>query len=50
MSCGALRELLDSTRQPMTFGRFWSNLTGSVNRTALVVPADPFAAEKKFCG
>jgi arabinofuranosyltransferase len=34
----------------MTFGRFWSNLTGSVNRTALVVPADPFAAEKTFCG
>lgn len=50
MSCGALGELLASTRQPMTFGRFWSNLTGSVSRTALVVPADPFAAEKKFCG
>lgn len=50
MSCGALKELLDSTRQPMTAGRFWSNLTGSVGRTALVVPADPFAAEKKFCG
>ena len=49
MGCGALKELLDSTRQPMTFGRFWSNLTGSVSRTALVVPADPFAAEKKFC-
>ena len=30
MGCGALKELLDSTRQPMTFGRFWSNLTGSV--------------------
>jgi arabinofuranosyltransferase len=50
MSCGALKELLDSTRQPMTAGRFWDNLTGSVSRTALVVPADPFAAEKKFCG
>jgi arabinofuranosyltransferase len=50
MSCGALKELLDSTRQPMTLGRFWDNLTGSVRRTALVVPADPFAAEKKFCG
>ena len=50
MGCGDLKELLDSTRQPMTFGRFWSNLTGSLGRTALVVPADPFAAEKKFCG
>jgi arabinofuranosyltransferase len=50
MSCGGLKELLDSTRQPMTLGRFWNNLTGSPGRTALVVPADPFAAEKKFCG
>jgi arabinofuranosyltransferase len=50
MSCGALKELLDSTRQPMTSGRFWDNLTGSWDRTTLVVPADPFAAEKKFCG
>ncbi|WP_194895014.1 hypothetical protein, partial [Catenulispora pinisilvae] len=50
MSCGSLKELLDSTRQPMTLGRFWSNLTGAPDRTALVVPADPFAAEKKFCG
>ncbi|MEY9864094.1 arabinofuranosyltransferase [Catenulispora sp. GAS73] len=50
MSCGGLKELLDSTRQPMTAGRFWNNLTGSLGRTALVVPADPFAAEKKFCG
>jgi arabinofuranosyltransferase len=50
MGCGALKELLDSTRQPMTFGRFWNNFTGSPARTALVVPADPFAAEKKFCG
>jgi arabinofuranosyltransferase len=49
MGCGALKELLDSTRQPMTAGRFWNNLTGAVSRTALVVPADPFAAEKKFC-
>ncbi|ACU70133.1 conserved hypothetical protein [Catenulispora acidiphila DSM 44928] len=49
MGCGALKELLDSTRQPMTFGRFWSNLAGAASRTALVVPADPFAAEKKFC-
>jgi arabinofuranosyltransferase len=50
MSCGALEELVDSTRRPMTFGRFWSNLTGAFGRTTLVVPADPFEAEKKFCG
>jgi hypothetical protein len=34
----------------MAVGRLWSSLAASANRTALVVPADPFAAEKKFRG
>jgi arabinofuranosyltransferase len=50
LSCGSLKELMDSVNQPMTAGRFWSNLTGVVSRTSLRIPADPFAAEKKFCG
>jgi arabinofuranosyltransferase len=50
LSCGALKELVDSTRRPMTPGRFWDNLTGSVGRTTLVVPYDPVQAERKFCG
>jgi hypothetical protein len=34
----------------MTIGRFWSNLTGAVGRTRLVVPRSPEAAAEKFCG
>ncbi|NUR24702.1 MAG: hypothetical protein HOV83_02425 [Catenulispora sp.] len=50
LQCGAVKDLLDSIEKPMTFGRFWSNLTGSFDHTSLRIPADPVAAEKKFCG
>lgn len=49
MKCGELAELLASVREPMSAGRFWSNLTGSFARTRLVIPSDPIDAEKKFC-
>jgi arabinofuranosyltransferase len=48
--CGELRELLDSVRAPLTARRFFANLAGSVRRTRLAVPSDPFEAELKFCG
>jgi len=50
MQCGELAELLASVRAPMTASRFWKNLKGSLHRTRLVVPSDPFEADKKFCG
>ncbi|WP_126641430.1 hypothetical protein [Embleya hyalina] len=50
LSCGDLKELLDSTRKPLTAGRFWDNLTGAWERTNLRIPRDPFDAERKFCG
>lgn len=50
MTCGALKELLDSVRAPLTAGRFWSNLIGALARTRLVIPADPLDAELEFCG
>lgn len=50
MSCGELRELLDSVREPLTIGRFFANLVGSVRRTRLVVPSDPAEAELELCG
>jgi len=50
LRCGALAELRSATRDPLDVGRFWSNLTGSIGRTRLVVPRDPKAAERKFCG
>lgn len=50
LGCGELKELMDSVDQPMSPSRFWANLTGSPARTSLRVPADPFVAEKRFCG
>lgn len=50
LSCGQLRDLMDSVDQPMSLGRFWSNLVGAVTRTSLRIPADPMAAEREFCG
>jgi arabinofuranosyltransferase len=49
LTCGPLRELLESVRAPLTASRFWSNLLGAVRRTRLVIPSDPVEAEAKFC-
>lgn len=50
LSCGDLAEIQRSTRAPLTFKRFWDNLTGAWHRTRVTVPVDPFEAERKFCG
>ncbi|MGW1997681.1 hypothetical protein [Embleya sp. NPDC001921] len=50
LSCGDLKELLDSTRAPLSPSRFLRNLAGSYHRTTLRIPRDPVAAEHKFCG
>lgn len=50
MTCGELKELLDSVRAPLTAARFWDNLVGAVRRTRIVIPADPVDAEWQFCG
>ncbi|MEO8551325.1 MAG: discoidin domain-containing protein [Kofleriaceae bacterium] len=50
MTCGDLKELLDSVREPLTVGRFFSNLTGAIGRTRLAIPSDAVLAEMKFCG
>jgi arabinofuranosyltransferase len=47
---GALKDLLDDTSGPLDVGGFLSNLTSSLDRTTLVVPRNPFVAERKFCG
>jgi arabinofuranosyltransferase len=49
LTCGALAELLASTREPLTPARFVANLTGAAARTTLRIPRDPFAAEARFC-
>jgi arabinofuranosyltransferase len=50
LKCGELKELLDSVREPMSVSRFIANLTGSVRRTRLSIPSDPYEAEQRFCG
>jgi len=49
LTCGALAELRAATRDPLSIARFWANLTGAIERTRLVIPADPIAAERAFC-
>lgn len=45
LRCPALRELADSVSAPMTAERFWTNLVGAPERTALRFPRDPVLAE-----
>jgi arabinofuranosyltransferase len=49
LSCGDLKRLLDSTREPLTAGRFLDNLLGAWGRTNLRIPRDPFVAERRYC-
>jgi arabinofuranosyltransferase len=50
LRCGELRALVESTEAPLTLGRLWSNLSGAVGRTRIVVPRDEATAERTFCG
>jgi arabinofuranosyltransferase len=50
LSCGDLAEIQRSTREPLSFKRFWDNLTGAWHRTQVTIPPDPFEAERTFCG
>jgi arabinofuranosyltransferase len=49
LECGAVAELVEATNAPLTWSRFWDNLTGSPDRTSLRIPADPVEAERRFC-
>jgi arabinofuranosyltransferase len=50
LSCGALAELNQATRAPLTAGRFVSNFFHSLSLTTVRFPDDPVAAEKELCG
>ena len=49
LDCGPVRELVAATGAPLTWDRFWDNMTGSPHRTSLRIPADPYAARRQFC-
>ncbi|HSA50805.1 MAG TPA: hypothetical protein VLH10_11950 [Yinghuangia sp.] len=47
---GALKELHDSVSEPMSWSRFWKNLTGSWERTSFRVSNNPEDAMEEICG
>ncbi|GAA4029889.1 flagellar motor control protein ZomB [Allokutzneria multivorans] len=50
LSCGALAELQESVRAPLTWSRFVDNFLGAFGRTSLRIPENPVEAERRFCG
>lgn len=50
LKCGALAQLQESARAPMTVGRFLENMWDSVGNATASFPADPVAAKAEFCG
>jgi arabinofuranosyltransferase len=49
LQCGEVAELLAATDGELTWGRFWDNLTGSVERTNLRIPHDAEEARDQYC-
>ncbi len=49
LSCGHAAELIAATNDPLTWDRFRDNLSGSLGRTSVRIPVDPFAAQRRFC-
>jgi arabinofuranosyltransferase len=49
LACGDAAELVAATGDPLTWDRFWDNVTGSPHRTSVRIPVDPFLAEEQFC-
>jgi arabinofuranosyltransferase len=49
LACGDLADLVAATEAPMSWGRFWDNLTGAPARTSLRIPTDPHEARARFC-
>ncbi|WP_020663764.1 hypothetical protein [Amycolatopsis benzoatilytica] len=48
LQCPDVREVLASTREPLSWSRFIDNLTGAVGRTGIRYPRDPWLAAR--CG
>ncbi len=49
LQCGSIHDLLDATSGSLSFGKFMSNLAHAPSYTTLRIPADPLAAERRFC-
>lgn len=49
LRCQPIKGLLDAVTEPLTPGRFLSNIWHAPEYTLLKIPKNPIAAEKKFC-
>ncbi len=49
LQCQPIKGLLDSVTEPLTPGRFFSNIWHAPQYTVLTIPKNPIAAAKKFC-
>ncbi len=47
--CPAVRRFVATYEAPLTAGRFWSNLTGSIGTTRFRLPPEPRTAERELC-
>lgn len=50
LACAPLSDLLEAIDEPLTPGRFLSNVVHSFEYTGLRVPADPLAGKRDICG
>jgi arabinofuranosyltransferase len=50
LGCGALAELGQATRAPLTWGRFWQDVGDAYTLTTVRIPDDPRVAVESFCG
>jgi arabinofuranosyltransferase len=49
LSCEPIDDMLDAISEPLTVGRFLSNVWHSVDYTRLTIPSDPHEAEALLC-
>ncbi len=49
LRCGAIHQLEQAVRGPLTVGRFFANLWNSYDNTKLRIPADANEAYRRFC-
>ncbi len=50
LACPAIQRLQEAVSEPLTPGRFLSNLVHAADNTRMRIPADPRTAYRRFCG
>ena len=50
LACPAIQRIQEATSEPLTPGRFLSNLVHAADNTRMRIPADPREAYRRYCG